>query len=300
MKNTRWQMMKFLMLLLASALLAGPGCETDDHVNSGQIGDYFDGNPYVSEVRPDANRYIRILPASADVTVAGEVVRFQADGGTEPYVWMVANEAAGSITPSRANEALYTALQVAANNVMVFDKAGRSGVATINGGEENPLALSVSASPSVLTTDGARAVARVTGGTAPYLWSVLDNSLGDLDQNTGEEVIYTRFQAGDNAVRVTDSDGASGAVIIQQPSSTGGNLSASATPSVLDDDGDRATLTATGGTPPYRWSLQDAALGSLDPDVGASVVYTRNRVGDNAASVTDDDGTTVSVIIQQP
>ncbi|MBU1908519.1 MAG: hypothetical protein KJ726_00550, partial [Verrucomicrobia bacterium] len=91
MKTSLWRIAGVPMLVLA--LLAGPGCETDDNVNSGQIGDYFDANPYASETRPDGNRYLRITPTTATVTYVSQIVRFQVDGGTEPYDWEVANGA---------------------------------------------------------------------------------------------------------------------------------------------------------------------------------------------------------------
>lgn len=216
MKTNRWRIAGALMMTLA--LFAGPGCETDDHVDSGQIDDYFEANPYVSGERPEGFHYLRITPASASVTYVGEVVRFQVDGGTKPYSWEVANSRAGAIAPTRVNEALYTVRNLENNDVMVFDRGGRSGVAKIT-----------------------------VPGAPP-----------------------------------------------------GTPLTASASPNILGHDGDRCLLTARGGTPPYRWTLQDAALGSLDTDVGATVIYTRNRPGDNSARVTDAAGNTAAVVIQQP
>ncbi|MBU1908700.1 MAG: hypothetical protein KJ726_01480, partial [Verrucomicrobia bacterium] len=77
-------------------------------------------------------------------------------------------------------------------------------------------------------------------------------------------------------------------------------LAATGNPTSLENDGDRSLLTATGGDPPYHWTLQDPALGSLDQDTGETVVYTRNRLGDNSVRVTDSQGATVAVVIQQP
>ncbi|MBP7828878.1 MAG: hypothetical protein KA248_03055 [Kiritimatiellae bacterium] len=297
-KHTTWRRY-FLFAMAALAIVAGPGCETDDHVDSSRVGDYFEDNPYTSLARPEADRYLRITPAEAEVTFIGQTVRFQVDGGTPPFDWTVALPAVGSIGSPRENEAIYTASAVEPNNVLVFDASGRSGVAAINGGLE-PDTLTVSADPDTLLLDGGRAVVNVTGGVAPYRWSVQSGALGYLDRTSGESVVYTRSSAGDNSVRVTDSQGSTGAVVIQQPSATGGPLAASASPSVLNNNGDRATLTATGGLPPYRWYLQDAALGSLDTDGGASVTYTRNRPGDNSVRVTDANDDTVTVVIQQP
>jgi len=220
MKTILWQIARAPMLFLALALLGGPGCdETDDNVDSGQIGRYFDENPYVSDERTEGARYLRLTPASVDISYVGEVVRFQVDGGTGPYYWEVADGAAGSISPSRPNEALYTVREIAPNNVMVFDVAGRSGVAAINGGLEPtpPTPLAASATPSTLAEDGNSAVLTATGGSPPYHWTLGDVALGSLDADTGASVAYTRNRWGDNSVRVTDSAGDSVTVVIQQP-----------------------------------------------------------------------------------
>lgn len=296
-KHTAWWR-SVLFATAALAVLAGPGCETDDNVDSGGIAGYFENNPYTSLERLEGYEYLRITPASAEVTFVGQTVRFQVDGGTPPYEWTVALPGVGGIGSVRENEAVYTAGAVAPNNVLVFDVAGRSGVAAINGGIETET-LAVNADPDTLAVDGGRSAVNVTGGVPPYRWSVLDGDLGTIDRNSGESVVYTRLRSGDNSVRVTDSEGSTGAVVIQQPAS-GGALTASASPSSLPNNGDRATLTASGGTPPYRWYLQDAALGSLDTDGGSSVTYTRNRPGDNSVRVTDANNDTVTVVIQQP
>ena len=216
MKTCLWRFVGAPMLVLALALLAGPGCLPDDKADSGKIGDYFDENPYVSGERTEGYRYLRLTPASVEISYVGEVVRFQVDGGTSPYEWEVADEAAGSISPSRPNEALYTVQTVAPNNVMVFDVAGRSGVAAINGGLE-PTPLSASAEPSTLAGDGDIAALTATGGSPPYHWTLDDYARGSLDSDTGASVAYTRNRWGDNSVRVTDSAGNSVTVVIQQP-----------------------------------------------------------------------------------
>lgn len=77
-------------------------------------------------------------------------------------------------------------------------------------------ALFVTASPSSLSSDGAKAVLTVANGTPPYSWAVQDINLGNINTSTGQEVVYTRLNAGDNAVTVSDSRGAYGNVVLTQ------------------------------------------------------------------------------------
>ena len=211
------------VFLMGLTVLLGfaPGCETDDPPDTDGLSDFFEDNPYESAPRTEVegSRYIRITPSSASVSAIGQVVHFQVDGGTGPDVWDVSSRANGEIAPSRPNEALYTAYRVAPNDVMVFDVAGRSAVAQIKGGEEEEpaTALTASATPPLLATDGSRSVLTASGGVPPYAWSLQDSALGSLDSSTGASVVYTRNRRGDNAARVTDSAGSTVAVVIQQP-----------------------------------------------------------------------------------
>ena len=217
---------RWIGVFLTALLGFAPGCETDNPPDTGGLSDYFENNPYESASRTEAEgfRYIRITPSSASVNTLGQVVRFQVDGGTGPYIWTVSAPANGRIIPSRQNEALYTVYQLAPNDVMVFDIAGRSAVAEIKAPAAEPEPepppiepLTASAEPSTLAADGARSVLTASGGVPPYTWTLQDSALGSLDSSTGASVVYTRNRRGDNAARVTDSAGSTVAVVIQQP-----------------------------------------------------------------------------------
>ena len=87
-----------------------------------------------------------------------------------------------------------------------------------HGNLPNPsYSLTVTASPSTLSADGDRASLKVAGGVAPYSWTVQDINLGNISADSGITVVYTRLNAGANAVQVNDSQGHVGNVIIQQP-----------------------------------------------------------------------------------
>jgi hypothetical protein len=55
----------------------------------------------------------------------------------------------------------------------------------------------------------------------------------------------------------------------------------------LEGDGGMASFTASGGVPPYKWSVQDVFRGSVVDSGGAGAVYQRSAAGDNSVIVED-------------
>jgi hypothetical protein len=77
-------------------------------------------------------------------------------------------------------------------------------------------------------------------------------------------------------------------------------LSVSPTETTLESDGDMASFTASGGTAPYTWSVQDVFRGSVVDSGGASAAYQRSAAGDNAVIVEDATGEKSFAIVNQP
>ncbi len=135
------------------------------------------------------------------------------------------------------------------------------------------------------------------GGTGPYRWKVANNS-GSLQVQAWSESIYTVLRIGPNDVIVTDQRGHAA---IARVAGTVAALTAAAAPASLPADSDKAVLTASGGSPPYRWTVLDAALGHIiGSDTGESIVYMRDHRGDNVVRVRDADGSVYNVRIVQP
>lgn len=76
------------------------------------------------------------------------------------------------------------------------------------------------------------------------------------------------------------------------------SLSVTPTSATLSSDDAVVTLTASGGVEPYSWTKL-AGTGDITA-YGGSAVYRRVARGDNAVTVTDANGDSVSVTISQP
>ena len=194
-----------------------------------------------------------------------------ASGGTGGYTWSVGSgslppgltlSAAGVIsgTPSAAGNSSLT--------VQVKDSSGATAT------RQFTIAISGAAititSPATLPSGEAgapySATLSATGGVYPYTWTLAAGQLPPgLTLNTNGTIGGTPVAAGGFAfaVQVSDSSGAKAAG--QAGISIRASLAIS-TPAILASGVAGATytetMTATGGTPPYRWALTSGALPS--------------------------------------
>ncbi len=161
--------------------------------------------------------------------------------------------------------------------------------------------ITVSPSQATITHAGQQVNFRAIGGKPPYHWAVSVPSRGTISAlSSTYEAIYTVALVDENDIIVYDSRGQAGIATVSGESSA---LVAVANPDTITQPGGRSILTATGGIPPYTWTVADIALGSLDgPNTGASVVYVASTVGsgDNTVRCEDSAGNTVNVLIKQP
>ncbi len=138
----------------------------------------------------------------------------------------------------------------------------------------------------------------VHGGEKPWTWGAAnDNGTVQNLGEKGEQGQYTATVIGPNTVIVYDSNGHAALAEVTVSSSALAITPASGT---LTTNGATATFIASGGLPPYTWTLLNGN-GSLSVSTGTSVVYTRNLPGGNSLTVMDGTGiTTYTVPIYQP
>ncbi len=213
MKRLERKTSVFRLLLALTAILCGGGCE--DEPETSELDLFFAQHPFITDPRNDVTRKLDVAPQDATVTYPGQKIAFTVLGGKKDYRWAVAIPGRGTIHSTGPNQAIYTVLIVAPNTVIAYDDDGRTGISEIKASTSS---LTASASPSSLAVNGDMAVITVSGGYPPYVWTVVDASLGHLvGGNTGVSVVYVRDHSGDNAVQVQDQAGNVANVVITQP-----------------------------------------------------------------------------------
>jgi large repetitive protein len=191
-----------------------------------------------------------------------------AAGGTTPYTWSVTAgslpsgltlSSAGTIsgTPASATTANFT--------VQVRDSAARTATRALSiivSPASNPLTINTNA--GVVGEPYSQSLA-VSGGTPPYTWSVTTGSLpAGLALSTGGVISGTPAAGGSSTftVQVADSTSASATrdltIVITAPVvplEITGSLGVGSVGTAYSE-----TLTVSGGTAPYTWSISSGAL----------------------------------------
>lgn len=211
-----------------------------------------------------------------------------ATGGTGPYTYAVANgqlpngvsldASSGELTGTPTTTGTFAA------TITATDSSGPTQTAadhvTIRVNSPAQLAISTTTLPNATSGTPYATQIQATGGIDPDSFALSNGALPNglsLDPNTG--IISgtpTNPVTADIAVSVTDSDpnGHSTAtanlqIIVDPPASL--TIAASDLPDPIEGFRYNQTLTASGGTEPYTWSVPDDGLPrglNLDPDTG--------------------------------
>ena len=142
-----------------------------------------------------------------------------------------------------------------------------SGFAALTAGAAQPLAISTTSLPGGTLGVGYAQTLAATGGVPPYAWSVTSGSLPaglSLAASTGA-ITGTPAQAGTSSFTVQVKDSASTpntvtaqlSIAIAAPPMT---ISTTGLPSATVGTAYAQTLAATGGVPPYTWSVSSGTL----------------------------------------
>lgn len=228
-----------------------------------------------------ASSSLLISPATATVN-SSAAQTFSASGGTVPYTYsIVTNNSGGTIN---ASSGAYTAGPKGgvADTIRVTDSAGNTSNATV------AILSTLAISPAVAAVNtGGSQVFGAGGGSSPYSFSLaINNSGGTINVSSGAYTAGTQGGVTDT-VQVTDNAGnTSGATVtVRGPlavSPTSASVAASAT----------KTFTASGGTPPYTFSLAtNNSGGAINASSGVYTAGTKAGVTDTVR-VTDAAGST--------
>jgi hypothetical protein len=309
------QTRKGLSILVFGLVLAGSfslftACEKDK--DGTDLDRYFSDNPYISDPRtlPESRR-LEINPSVETMNAIGQKASFNVKGGSKPISWYVANAANGTIqAQGDSSYGIYTASKYAPNWVIVNDRSGKAGIATIQFNE--PSSLSIEPSSVDVTATGDNVTFNVSGGRPPYTWSVASTTYGHITQQSSSVGTYTVDQERNNSVIVVDSIGKSKTAdirFIDEPTQPPATLTVtpqstvlSSTNAIPNDLKDTVvSIFVSGGAPPFNdWVLSGTDIGDLKNATEDVCEFTINgeRYGTANLSVTDSAGQKATATVE--
>lgn len=181
----------------------------------------------------------------------------RANGGTAPYTWSWS----GGSTPM---DSVAQGLFAGTYRVTISDANGCPGIAVVEIGE--PEQLRVQFSPTAVKCFGestGSAKATGVGGTAPYQYSWATGA-------TTQEI--KDLTAGVYAMTITDAQGCitPTSVVVTQPAQALGGTATMQAPRCHSGYDGKIFLVGTGGTPPYRYALDDKPFNGSAIQIGIS------------------------------
>ena len=195
-------------------------------------------------------------------------------GGTSPFTWSVSAGALPAGLTLGASTGLLSGTPTAAGSysftVKVTDHAGLSDTEAVSLPIIAGPSLSFPAPPAGWTNTVYTNTLTVSGGTGPYAWSVSSGSLpAGISLSPSGVLSGTPTATGTFSftVKVTDADGQSATQATSISISAGVSTTFSAPPAAVKGAPYSVTLTATGGTTPYTWSVN---AGTLPPGLTLS------------------------------
>jgi hypothetical protein len=190
-----------------------------------------------------------------------------ASSGTPPYTWSISAGAlpAGlSLSPAGQISGTPTAAGAANFTIHVIDSvSGGDSLATNLTIQPPPLKITTTSLASGFTGVTYSQTLQATGGVPPYTWSVTSGALPNgLSLGGGGQISGTPSAVGTFSFSATVKDSASTSAAANLGITIAAGVSIGACPAATGTVGQAytATLAASGGTPPYTWSISTGQL----------------------------------------
>ena len=212
-------------------------------------------------------------PPGGEVNVAYSD-QLTVNGGTSPFTWSVSTGALPPGLTLGASTGLLSGTPTTAGSyaftVKVTDSGGLSATEAVTLAVIPGPSLSFPAPPAGWTNTVYSNTLTVSGGTSPFAWSVSSGSLPPgISLSADGTLSGTPTAAGTASftVKVTDANGQSATQASSISISAGVSTTFAAPPAAVAGTAYSTTLTATGGTLPYTWSVN---AGTLPPGLTLS------------------------------
>ena len=206
------------------------------------------------------------VPPGGEVNVA-YTDQLTVTGGTSPFTWSVAS---GTLPPGlalNASTGLLSGTPTTAGTypftVKVTDGSGLSDTAPLTVTIIPGPSMTFAAPPGGWTNTVYGYTLTETGGTAPYAWSVTSGSLpAGISLSPAGTLSGTPTATGTSSftVKVTDAKNQSVTQATSITVAAGVSTTFAAPPTAVVNTAYSYTLTATGGTTPYTWSVNTGTL----------------------------------------
>lgn len=217
MKTMKYAILSGALVVLAAIAIIMTGCESEPSTDINSTGSY------TSDTRDRIQEQdLVISPNTAAASFIGQKVSFKVDGGDDPFDWSLANGAGTIAVQEDTRYAVYTVAALSKNTIVVTDKDGRTGEITIT---RYTASLHLNSGSADVAPPGSAftgifdrtADFTVSGGTAPYTWSVLYAGSGAASPTTGDSTTYTANSNTNivNILTVVDDEGNSATASIQ-------------------------------------------------------------------------------------
>src|SRR5580700_7818088 len=214
-------------------------------------------------------------------------------GGTSPFTWSVSAGALPAGMTLNASSGLLSGTPTSSGTysftVKITDTSGLSDAKSVSLSIIPPPALSFGAPPAGWTRTVYSDTLTESGGTAPYVWSVSSGSLpSGVSFNASGTLTGTPTATGMFVftVKVTDANGQAATQATSLTINAGVSATFAAPPAAEVFTAYTDTLTASGGTGPYVWSVNAGSLPAGITLSSAGVLAgTPTTVGSNSFTV---------------
>lgn len=261
---------------------------------------YFDYNAPVitntavtSIISPQACFTISTSTTNALCTQSNGSITVTVSGGTAPYSYAL-NNGTPQVSPD------FTALPAGAYSVIVSDATGCVDSVNVTINSSGSVLVSTSSTPaSCAGVNNGTITVTPNSGTAPYSYS-LDGGASQTSET------FAGVAAGPHTIVVTDAGGCTVSVTVTVFAGSGITATVSSTPSDCGVNNGAITVTASGGTTPYTYSLNGGAAQSSQTfsnvPSGTHTVTAQDATGCSASLTFVVDETPISgnMVVTQP